>query len=298
MKHVYGDTCLGGPALASALGRKFVAWSGGGGLGGAKPNGKLNVSWTPGEPDLKRTVLDETSISGPALCGFGNRLYLAWTGTDGSGHLNVTSSADGENWNRKDVVTLPELSMASPALVSFGGALIIAWTGVDGGGGVNLMSSTDGRNFGNKQPLDLHSIDAGPAMGVLADTHQLHLAFTRRDTHRIHDVVFGRPGPNPLLQSTYDLDGESDIGPGLSGSFGLAVAWADRRVGRINTQTLDSVSPWTLPKSSGDTTSDRPATLQDTTSALIAWSGGGGVGGARSNHQLNIANLYSGGVIG
>lgn len=291
MRVLYGDTCLGAPALARLGNSLFIVWTGGGGLGHGPPDRHLNVGFNPGAPNLDRVVLNETSIAGPAMTVFQERLFLAWTGTDGNGLLNVMSSPDGHVWENK--VVLDELSMANPALAVFDDSLIIAWTGVDGSGLLNLMSSADGQSFSRKQTLTEHSIDAGPALATMVNFNTgqmtLHLAYTQQDNRGIHEVAFDPPGEAPRITGLRIVNGTSDAGPSLSEGSMLTLGWAGQGVGQLNMSTLDSSLTWKQPRTFGDTSPYAPAT--DLPDALAAWAGGGGLGGGIPNFQLNVANL-------
>jgi hypothetical protein len=141
-------------ALASGLGRLFMAWTG--------TDERLNVH---GSTDLvhwlNKSTLNETSNHGPAL-SFGNgRLFMAWTGTDG--HLNVISSADGVQWSNK--VTLGDTSPTAPGLAFFNNTLFLLWCGTDGNRSLNVMQSVDGTHWGNKVTFG-ESSDSAPAMAL------------------------------------------------------------------------------------------------------------------------------------
>jgi hypothetical protein len=77
---------------------------------------------------------DMFTFTSPALMSHGGRLWVAWTGTDR--RLNIMSSADGSNFDRKFV--LDERSSAQPALAVHNGRLVIGWTG--GGKEVNVAT--------------------------------------------------------------------------------------------------------------------------------------------------------------
>ena len=97
-------------------------------------------AWTrpvrvPGEAALGGT--------GVVLAAFNNRLYLAWTGTDGRG--NLRSSATGTNWALGDKVTLNEWSNKAPSLLRQENYLYLGWVETDSR--LNVKSSTTGTNF-------------------------------------------------------------------------------------------------------------------------------------------------------
>jgi hypothetical protein len=90
----------------------------------------------------KVPVVGNTSPAGPALASFNNKLYLAWTGTDKAGDLNVMSSPDGETFEVQNKKTLGDTGRSGPALASFNNKLYLGWTGTDAKGDLNVSSST------------------------------------------------------------------------------------------------------------------------------------------------------------
>ncbi|HEY1816422.1 MAG TPA: alkaline phosphatase family protein [Kofleriaceae bacterium] len=94
-----------------------------------------------------KATLDETSKVAPALTAFNGNLYLAWSGEDGSSHLNVEVSADGgATFVNKN--TLADSSTQTPALCVHDGKLMIAWTGTDSSsyGRLNVAQLTTSGN--------------------------------------------------------------------------------------------------------------------------------------------------------
>ena len=104
-KYTSGATTSAGVALANLNSVLWVAFAGGGGLGAAAPNYKLNIM--PVQPETandewsfsRLLVLEnETTMQQPALAAFGGKLWLAWTGTDAAHRLNlVPLSVNGDN---------------------------------------------------------------------------------------------------------------------------------------------------------------------------------------------------------
>jgi hypothetical protein len=78
-KIVFGDTSSGGVALASYGGvlgkpdRLFMAWRGGGGLGGGEADGRINIAWSEKNdattwPSENRLLLPNKCYTKPSLC--------------------------------------------------------------------------------------------------------------------------------------------------------------------------------------------------------------------------------------
>jgi hypothetical protein len=250
---------------------------------------------------------DETTIGQPALVEFNGQLVLAWTGTDGAGHLNVISSADGQHWDQHTKRTLPELSMAGPTLAVYEGQLYIAWTGVDGEGTLTVMSSSNGLDFANKQVLaNCHSIDGSPSLAVGQNLtspveRDLFIGWTERHTKKVlfgwvmrnggftNDLgsyIFSNTG-NPPYRGAMDL--YSGVPPSLTGGLGITLVWVDDHENHMLLTRWDLGDPglgsfWSDPIEFVDST-DRPPALipSGLSTAGVAWRGLDG------KHRLNIS---------
>jgi hypothetical protein len=159
-QHTYGATCAAGPALAVQAGQSWLAFSGGGGLGGGEPNRQINVMPVNAEnPDEQFSmanllVLDDTTAARPALFSFRGSLWLAWTGLDGVGRLNLLRlQPDGNRVQPAERVSFNGTAVGGPALTTYNGRLMLAWCGGGGLGGgepngkINLAWSEDGLNW-------------------------------------------------------------------------------------------------------------------------------------------------------
>jgi hypothetical protein len=125
----------------------------------------------------KLTTPADTSKGNPAIANFNGALYLAWTGTDARGSLNIASSTDGgANFGAK--TTLNETSATGPALAAFNNKLFIAWVGTDASHSLNIASSSDGKNFGNTVTLPQAS-NLSPVLTVAGN--KLFIAWTGTD---------------------------------------------------------------------------------------------------------------------
>src|SRR5262249_52766099 len=130
-------------------------------------------AWTPEFPTTEVMVGDGT----PALAFGHEKLFLAWTGTDGDNHLNLlgfTPLGGGGLAVAQPKITLGERSSddAGPALAFGNDRLFLAWT--DDNDHVKVSVSTDdGASFsppwyGGEQSSD----NAGPALAYLeSDQH-------------------------------------------------------------------------------------------------------------------------------
>lgn len=126
-KIVLGETSSDSPALASNLGRLFLAWKGSG-----NDNLNIAVSEDDGMTFPSKTTLPETSSDRPALAAHAGKLFLAWKGSGNdqlnAAHAVLLGNTEGfAGFVLEDKVVLPEASDGPPALVSNGELLLIAW---------------------------------------------------------------------------------------------------------------------------------------------------------------------------
>jgi hypothetical protein len=187
-KFTSGATCAAGPALAYA-GRVFwVAFPGGGGLGAAAPNYRLNLM--PVQQDApsdawsaeRLLVLGETTFEQPALAIFGGTLYLAWTGTDPAHRLNLLSFTIGADarLTLKTKIVFDWTATGGPSLLSFSSPRQAPrlYLGFSGGGGLggaapngelNLAWSADGADWPASQlwPIDTYHSLLSPSLGQI-----------------------------------------------------------------------------------------------------------------------------------
>ena len=176
-----GDTTVAAPALTSSRARPYMAWAAGGGVGGGEPDLRLNVQRLGGD----KVVLDEWSAQAPALATstvppdpggpvVAEPLYLAWTGNDPVGRLNVMSSLDGRSFAKNP--PLDDTAHGGPALAVYQGLVVRAWTGGGGLGGgapdghLNLAWSPDGVTWPGGDRIVLpHMSASGPALAGIRD---------------------------------------------------------------------------------------------------------------------------------
>jgi hypothetical protein len=99
--------------------------------------------------------LSEKSSFKPSLAFANGRLYLAWTGIDTSQSINIMSSADGKNFDKK--ITLSESASVAPTFSFTNGTLFLLWTGwgvTDPDQHINILELTDdGKSQFNKVTL-------------------------------------------------------------------------------------------------------------------------------------------------
>jgi hypothetical protein len=296
----YGDTTESSPALArwGTDQQLLVAWTGGGGLGGGPPNWRLNVAAVPaGGPLTNRALVgEETSRGGLALCPFGQRLYLAWTGMDGGSSVNICPSDDGLNWRTDEKRWPLGQAIGGPTMTVYNQRLFLAFTGLDRH--LYITSSADGQNFSAPQRLGGElSIPAPPSIATSVNPStgatRFHLAWTQADTLKLRDAVCTfDPAGNLTGYQALDIGWTSSSGPSLCSGFGLLLVWiAQSGPQRMYFAARDAVTEeWDLkPTASSDTTPFPPGLASSGADSSIAWSGGGGLGEGAPNYRLNIA---------
>lgn len=192
-KVTLGDTSNLAPTLAGTSSLLYFAWVGTDGhlnafrstsssLAGAIRMGET-TGGTPAVPLL------QTSNLPVGLTVGNNRVFIAWTGTDG--RLNVMSALTGAtSFDSSTKVTLGETSGAAPVLL-YTTRLYLAWLGGDGR--LNVAASSDnGLTFPTKQTLDEFAPDA-PALASLginigAGPNDLHLFWGGTDARHSLNV--------------------------------------------------------------------------------------------------------------
>ena len=165
--------------------------------------------------EIKKEVLSETSIDGPAFSSLSDYVpnpntypantypetAIAWTGTDAYHSLNVTYSLDGFTYSQPKV-TLRENSATRPAVLllrntSIGtlssNLIVLAWTGTDANHSLNVMLDV----YGARQMVTLS--DNSPFSPALAFFKgQVWLAWTGTDPgHSLNVMAMGPNGLTP-----------------------------------------------------------------------------------------------------
>lgn len=139
-------------------------WLGWSGIGNKQLNvmpGTFNAQSVLSFDESRKTTLNSTSPSAPAIAAFNNRLCIAWRG-DGNDQLNIASSSDGKLFNEKH--TISDLSDSGPTLAVFNNKLWMGWTGKDNQQ-LNVMATSDGQNFdGSTKQVMGDTSDIAPSL--------------------------------------------------------------------------------------------------------------------------------------
>ena len=205
-KIAFDWTATGGPSLCAHASRLYLAFSGGGGLGGASANGDLNLAWSSDGlqwPQSQLTVYDQQhSLLSPALAelpalyGEPSRLFVSFTGTNHNLYLydeQALARAQQVKANPIDPSPLKnakdndfETSDYAPALTAVlgpeGWSLIYVWTG---SGNNRHLYSMDGLGYTANEAYHTAFSDTS-AFAPAAITLDSHLYFAWAGTDNVH----------------------------------------------------------------------------------------------------------------
>jgi C1A family cysteine protease len=238
--------------------------------------------WGIDDVVLNKVTLGDTSRVTPALAVLGNKLVLAWTGTDSPSHLNVMSSADAYHFGGK--ITLNEVSFDGPAVAADGNRLFIAWTGTDAQHHLNVMSSTDGRTFGNKATLGDTAL-FGPALAFMGG--HLYLAWVGTDGQHRLNVMSSTDGRNWGNKVTLNENSDGQVGLCVAkGTLYLVWQGTDSNSSINFLQSTDGRN-WSNKITLRDSTDHTPAAVQGR-ELVLAWTG------RDARHSLNRMHSTSG----
>lgn len=210
-------TFLSGCILAFVLLMSLAPSSPSAGATALQPaNASAPLVLSPGSAEITKAVLSDTSIDGPALWTTTSgtvRGVMAWTGTDGAGHLNVMTTAIGTKFGNK--VTLADTSFTQPAVTrTSSGKVAIAWSGLDPGHTLNVLYDV----YGARSKLTLWGETSSfkPAL-VASSDGSLLLAWTGMDPgHRLNllNISTNLPLSKGWKVTLWTVGGNS--GPNLS----------------------------------------------------------------------------------
>jgi len=284
-----------GPALASHLGRLFIAWKGSG-----NENLNVGVFQPDGRHLADKHTSSETSSHAPALISTPNGLFLAWKGS-GNDDLNgaqvdvFANTAGGfgvEGLSKKSL--LRQTSEAGPALAADnGGTIFVGWRG---SGNENLNVASAG---GNLTDLDIpgtsfETSEIAPALSWLDGG--IYMAWKGAGNDNLSALaVVG--GPRQLEGIPAKIFGDaSSHSPALTSHAGrVFMAWKGSGNEELNVAIVevDPRSPSGNMSVSGlagkpgfphDTTEQAPSLVSHEGQLIIAWKGAG-------NDNLNVAKV-------
>jgi hypothetical protein len=232
------DDC--GPAIATAFAQLFMTWQEG--------DNHLFISPSPGgmpAPLIGQSFGATLQLPGssqdsasPALAfdTAGQRLYFAWA--DDDGHISISGSSDGANWDPPFAVGERTVGDGTPALAFGHGKLFLAWTGTDDDHHLNVLALTPSPGgFTRAQPRNTlperSSDDAGPALAFGND--RLFLGWTD-DDDRVKVATSSNDGINFAPPWDGGEHSSDNAGPALaymdSGTAAtpglLCLAWVGR----------------------------------------------------------------------
>lgn len=175
-------------------------------------HGELPTGYTgPTVPIPNKFILNDESIDAPAL--WTEAAYqptagtytpvsaMAWTGTDGAHHLNVSLSADGIHYDHK--ITLGETSYVRPAITvvptSTANVVVIGWRGTDQR--LNVLYDVYGALGTPRKATFNETSSYAPALTYFAG--QIWLAWTGTNSgHSLNVRALGPQGMTPGNKAT------------------------------------------------------------------------------------------------
>jgi hypothetical protein len=208
-----------------------------------------------------KVVLGDTSIDGPAIASMGNGAVLAWTGTDGSHHLNLMTSTDGLHYGNKHI--LPETSLWRPAVLFIVsgralpyGTIALAWTGTDPSHTLNLeFISTPSFTVTEKITYWGEASFTAPALASINGDVNSDIYLAWAGINRAHTLNVMHHATVPRTDQKQTLWGWSSISrPNIStdqssSSTGLILAWTGTNNRIYFANSTDKVH-WTMPSTS------------------------------------------------
>jgi hypothetical protein len=316
-KFVSGATCAAGPALTWWAGILWVAFPGGGGLGAAAPNYKINVM--PVQPDAasdtwsfeRLLVLEnETTTEQPSLTYYGGKLWLAWTGTDSAHRLNLmplTITADNHLVPGQKIV-LDFTATGGPSLLGLD-KLYLAFSGGGGLGGgrpngeLNFAWSSNGSSWPSSQLTvfsQFHSL-LSPSLAILPQRNPpglFFIAFTGTN-----HLLYLTPTLAPRATYLQELKGgqadyaeTSDFAPSLGLYFAstkslgdLFYVWTGSGTNRHLYRIASVGSGETIQEHDAysETSAFSPGVVGVESLQYVAWAG------TDAAHRLNIGEISS-----
>lgn len=288
-KHVVLDKehTSGGSVVVNCEDRGLLlAWAG-------STDKKINIAYSPDVFETyQKTTLDQKVYGEPALvvCSPNGDVgaYLAWTGTNTAGNLNVAwlRVTGWSDWSIVRHRVLDETSDASPGLARLdNGTLVLAWRG-KGNRSLNIATSTDGGySFPNKVVTNQLSPE-GPAIANIDG--QLYLLW--QGTDNVPNIA-KITSLNPITLGEYTiLTGQRCYGHPSLGSAGERVlAWRGTdRDGTINALQAEGDGAFEDQLVFAESTVAPPTLCRSNESFFMAWTG------TNFDRNPNIARLRFG----
>jgi len=247
----------------------------------------VNNSAVNGEVDLYyryKEIMNDTAVNAPGAVEFGNRIVVAWAGTDAEHHLNILQSQEEDVWF--DKLVLNDTSPTGATLCVFSNRLYLAWSG-SFNQQINVMSSADGIYWENKVVLNENSVGR-PALTVYRN--QLVVGWVGSDLQRHLNVMFSEDGVH--WQNKRILGEEGVDSPSLA-SFNdrLFIAWTGTNPERnLNIMSSsDYGQSWQNKVILPETSVAGPSLFVYNSQLYLSWSG------TDANHSINTV-LSSDGV--
>jgi hypothetical protein len=261
-----------GPAVVSSGGAMLLAYP--------DRNRQIRVFRSVNGALWNRVILPETTDHAPALGYFQGRFYLAWTGRDSEGSLNVMSSADGLSWRNKHVFRGSSgqraRSRSGPALAASDSRMLIAWRGTNNGSPyIRTMETVNGVTWGNKRRTN-ETTNHAPAL--LHFNNRFHLAWTGRDDQRSLNIMSSSNGASwgskHVFRGSAAQSARSRSGPALAtDGTRIILAWRGTNNSTPHIRFFQSTNgtSWSNKTRSPFQTEDSPALVHFRGNFGLAW---------------------------
>ena len=285
-KRILGDTTTHAPALASHLGRLFLAWKGAG-------NDNLNLMFSAddGRTFVGKVTVPDASTHGPALASGPTGLWVAWKGS-GNDNLNVaraqlignTAGAFGIEPKLGDKTVVAQLSPVAPALAVHQDERMLSWKGL-GNDHLNVMRGGASGPFGGPSIFFEDFSDRTPAVAVHNGSLFIAWKGSGNQNLNVARVPIGTTGVGVSLVDKRILGDTTEQGPALASHNGrLCLAWKGAGNDDLNVLTSSDGLSFGGKTTFGDASDSQPALAPHRGRLFMAWKGSG-------NQNLNVAEL-------
>lgn len=243
---------------------------------------KLKAIASP-TPNIPTFPVGGNSTAGvPGMSAFSGSLYIVWTGTDSSHHLNVIQSSDGTSFKNQVELTDTTQPYTPDAMAVFKSQLYVAWLSSGSDLHIYLGYYKGSSKLSNHVPIPNSCSITGPAMVSLNNV--LYVAWIDCNNGHI-DIASSGDGYNFSIETT---DQSSGYTPALAVLYGqLYVSWTGNNTpSSVNIGTYPGYGTHITTTQLTDTTIGSMAAASYNGSINLSWRG------------YNNANLYTGYYIG
>jgi len=234
--------------------------------------------------------IGQASSATPALIGFQNAVYLAFTATSEPYEVLLVSTQDGQTWSPPIPTNQNAFPFTSPALAVLNDVLWVAFTAANTSQYILLMSSADGSTWSGNYNSGFNASGSGAAL--VSYNGELWMAFNYGSSYT-DDPTDSAPCYGPFLASSangqdWSRYGSAEPGilPGTAPSmtvFGDAIWLAFVSQGNINVCSYSTAQGWS------PVVDTNLSALTGATPALVATASGLALAFIEAGSSGNIA---------